>query len=493
VKRRAIIEWLYSDQGPRSRSAIAIALIQSALFLLTGRAHDRDMQKKITVALLSLAFLSGESRGEDSGNWPSFRGQYAAGVAEDQNLPLHWDATKNEGVRYKVAVPGLAHSSPIVFGDRIYLTTAVSSEESASFKPGLYGSGDASSDRSVHEWQVICLDKNTGEILWQKTATKGQPKDKRHIKATYANSTPATDGEHVVAFFGSQGVFCLNAEGEILWQRDLGRLDVGAYDLPSYEWGSASSPIIHDGKVFVQCDTQNDSFLVALDVKTGETIWNTPRDELPSWGTPTVYPGGEGKRAELIINGSNFIRGYDPATGKELWRLGGSSKITAPTPVFSGDLFIVASGRSPERPIFAIRAGAEGDITLTKNTTSNDSVAWSLTRRGPYMPTPLIYQGRVYVLSNDGPFACYDLKTGTEFYRLRLPHRGDGFSASPVAADGRIYLASESGSVFVVKAGDEFELLASNAIGEPMMATPAISGGMLLIRGAKHLFAIGNE
>lgn len=445
------------------------------------------------LVLLLVSWSAAEGQDTGAGEWPSFRGAFAGGVAENQKIPLQWNAATGEGVLYKVAIPGLAHSSPIVFGDRIFLTTAVSSEEDATFKPGLYGSGDASTDRSVHEWQVICLGSGSGKILWQKTATKGVPKDKRHIKATYANSTPATDGEHVVAFFGSQGIFCFSTEGKMLWQRDLGRLDVGAYDLPSYEWGSASSPIIHDGKVFVQCDTQGDSFLVALDVKTGETVWNTPRDELPSWGTPTVFPGGEGQRAELITNASNFIRGYDPATGEELWRLGGSSKITAPTPIFSDDLFIVASGRAPERPIFAIRAGAKGDITLANNQTSNASVAWSLTRRGSYMPTPLIYDGRLYVLGNDGPFACYDLETGTEIYRLRLPHRGDGFSASPVAADGRIYLASESGNVFVIGAGDEFELLATNEIGEPMMATPAIAGGRLIIRGEKHLFIIGAD
>jgi len=464
------------------------------LFFLIRKVMMAGMRCFAKAVALMLVLVSPlYASGQEDSNWPSFRGPFASGVADSRELPLHWDATEGEMVRFKAAIPGLAHSSPIVFGDRIYLTTAVSREAGATFKPGLYGSGDASKDRSVHEWQVICLDKLSGKTVWQKTAARGVPKDKRHIKATYANSTPATDGEHVVAFFGSQGVFCFDADGEMLWQRDLGRLDVGAYDLPGYEWGSASSPVIWDGKVFVQCDTQKDSFLIALDAKTGQTVWNTARDELPSWGTPTVYPGGDDRRAELITNGSNFIRGYDPVTGSELWRLGGSSKITAPTPVFADDLMIVASGRAPERPVFAIRAGAKGDITLPNHVTSNESVAWSLTRRGPYMPTPLIYRGKVYVLNNDGPFACYDLKTGVEIYRLRLPHRGDGFSASPVAGDGRIYLASESGNVFVVKAGDEFELLATNEIGEPLMATPAISEGAIFIRGAKHLFAVSAE
>ena len=448
--------------------------------------------RRFLVCLCVVSGLWEASWGEDlAANWPSFRGPFASGVADGPALPDRWDATTGEGILYRVEVPGLAHSSPIVWGGRLFLTTAISSQEDPTFRPGLYGSGEASADRSPHRWEVICLDKRTGAVLWQETATEGVPREKRHIKATYANATPATDGEHVVAFFGSQGLFCFTVEGKRLWEQDLGRLDVGAYDLPSYEWGSASSPTIHDGRVYVQCDTQADSFLVAFDVRTGKELWRTPREELPSWGTPTVFPGAGEKPAELITNGSNFIRGYDPISGKERWRLGGSSKITAPTPIFSGDLFLVASGRAPERPIFAIRAGSAGDLTLPAGQTSSDAIAWSLTRRGPYMPTPLIYQGKVYVLNNHGPFACYDLETGTEHYYLRLPHRGDGFSASPVASNGRLFFASENGEVFEVAAGETFQAPKSHPLGEPLMATPAISDGVLYVRGARHLFAIG--
>lgn len=422
-------------------------------------------------------------------DWPSFRGPGASGVADGQGLPEKWDAGSGEGIRFKVAIPGLAHSSPIVWGDRLFLTTAVSSQGKASFKPGLYGDGDASKDRSVHAWKLLCLDKQTGKILWNETAAEGKPKDKRHIKSTYANSTPATDGAHVVALFGSEGLFAYTVEGKFLWKFDLGRMDVGAYDIPSYEWGGASSPIIYDGKVIVQCDQQKGSLILAVDVKTGKQVWRTARDELPSWGTPTVYPGKN--RSELVTNGSNFIRGYDPATGEELWRLGGSSKITAPTPVYSDDLIIVASGRHPERPIFAIRPGANGDISLEGDATSNGSVAWSWTRRGGYMPTPLIYRDHVYVLNNDGRFACYGLAGGDEIYYERIPHRAHGFSASPVAADGKIYLAGEDGLVFVVEAGTELKLLAKNPLGEPLMATPALSDGVMYLRGSKHLFAVG--
>lgn len=426
---------------------------------------------------------------EEKGHWPSFRGPDASGVSEGMKLPDKWDAATGEGLRFKVEIPGLAHSSPVIWGDRLFLTTAVSSKGEASFKPGLYGSGEASEDRSVHEWQILCMDKKTAKILWTKTATKGAPKDKRHIKATYANATPATDGEHVVALFGSEGLFAYTVKGEFLWKKDLGRMDVGAYDLPSYEWGTASSPIIYDGKVIVQCDQQKGSFLLAADLKTGKTVWTTPREELPSWGTPTIYPGKE--RAELITNGSNFIRGYNPATGEELWRLGGSSKITAPTPVFSDGLIIVSSGRGPQRPVFAIRPGATGDITLRDGETGNNFIAWSKTRRGGYMPTPLIYRSEVYVLNNDGILACFDLKSGTEHYADRVPHRSFGFSASPVAADGKIYLAGEDGLVFVLEAGTKLKLLAVNPLGEPLMASPALSDGTLYLRGSRHLFAVG--
>lgn len=406
-------------------------------------------------------------------NWPSFRGPSASGVEDGQNLPVQWDVQRRVNVLWKTEVHGLAHSSPVVWGNRVFLTTAVSSKPSATFKPGLYGEGTASDDVSVHQWNVLCLERATGKILWERTAYQGVPKEKRHIKSTYANATPATDGRVVVAFFGSQGLYAYSLAGDLLWKRDLGRFDVGAYDAPEFEWGTASSPILYKDLVIVQCDQQKGSFITALDAKTGATVWRTERDELPSWGTPSVF------RAELVANGSNFIRGYDPASGKELWRLGGSSKITAPTPVGSGDLIIVASGRRPEAPIFAIRAGASG------------AVAWSKRQRGPYMPTPLIYGGYLYVLGNAGIFDCYALADGQEIYRQRIPDAGSGFSASPVASDGKIYLSGEDGEIVVVKAGPKFELLARNNMAEPVMATPAISGRLLIVRSQHHIWAIG--
>jgi outer membrane protein assembly factor BamB len=425
------------------------------------------------------------------GSWPSFRGPQASGSVEGQDLPDRWDVKTGENILWRTPVPGLAHSSPVVWGNQIFVTTAVSTDPKASFRPGLYGDGDASKDRSVHRWMLYSIDKRNGKVLWEQQAFQGEPLEKRHIKSTYANSTPATDGRIVVAWFGSEGVYAYDVKGRFLWKVDLGRIDLGAYDIPSYEWGPASSPIIWNNLVILQCDTQADSFLLALDASTGKTVWKTDREEIPSWGTPTVATTSAGP--QLITNASNYIRAYDPLTGKELWRLGGSSKITAPTPVFSDDLIVVVSGRGPERPIFVVNPKARGDVTLSSGKTSSDAIAWSMTGRGSYMPTPLAYGGKLYVLGNNGLFDAYELKTGKEVYRQRLPLVGSGFSASPVAADGKIYLSNEDGEILVVSAGEKFSHISTNSMGELLMATPALSEGVMYVRSSQSLFAIGRK
>ena len=426
-----------------------------------------------------------------NGSWPSFRGQQASGVAERQNLPDRWDGKTGENILWRTPIPGLAHSSPVVWGNRIFVTSASSSDPNATFRPGLYGDGDASKDRSQHRWIIYALDKRTGKVLWERVAHQGVPAEKRHIKSTYANSTPATDGRIVVAWFGSQGVFAYDVSGRFLWKVELGRLDLGAYDIPTYEWGPASSPIIWNNLVILQCDTQSDSFILALDADTGKTVWKTEREELPSWGTPTVAMTSVGP--VLVANASNFIRGYDPRTGKELWRLGGSSKITAPTPVFSDDMFAVVSGRGPERPIFVVKAGARGDLTLPEGKSNSDAITWSRTGRGSYMPTPLIYNGILYVLGNNGLLDAYNLRTGEELYRQRLPVVGSGFSASPVASDGKLYLSNEDGEMLVIAAGQKFTHVATNSMGEMLMATPALSDGVMYVRSSASLFAVGRK
>jgi outer membrane protein assembly factor BamB len=424
-------------------------------------------------------------------SWPSFRGPHASGVADGQDLPDHWNGKTGENIRWRTPIPGLAHSSPVVWGDRIFVTSAISSRPDATFKPGLYGDGDSSEDRSAHKWVLYAIDKRTGKVEWERVAFEGVPRERRHIKSTYASASPATDGRIVVAWFGSQGVHAYDVAGRSLWSVDLGRVDMGAYDIPSYEWGPASSPIIWNDLVLLQCDTQTDAFVLALNARTGETVWKTAREELPSWATPTVVTAASGP--ELVTNGSKFIRGYDVRTGAELWRLGGSSKITAPTPVVGGGVIIVTSGRRPEKPLYAVRPGARGDITLGNGNASSAAIAWSRAGRGTYMPTPLIYDGLVYALNNDGVFDAYDVQTGQEIYRHRLKHLGSGFSASPVAADGHIYLSNEDGEIIVIAAGREFREIATNSMGELLMATPALSDGVMYVRSPAALSAIGTR
>jgi outer membrane protein assembly factor BamB len=421
-------------------------------------------------------------------NWPQFRGSGAAGIADGQFPPTGFDVPKGQNVRWKTPIPGLGHSCPVVWGDHVYLTTAVSGDPKATLRPGQYGDFDSVNDPTVHTWLVLCLDKKTGQILWRQTACQGVPKVKRHLKSTHANPTPAADAAHVVACFGSEGLFCYDHAGVLLWKRDLGELNSGWFYDPDYQWGFGSSPVIFEDRVFVQCDVGKGSFLAAYALADGHELWKTPREEVPSWGTPTVVAGPD--RVELVTCGSKFTRGYDPATGKELWRLGKHSEVTVPTPVFGKGLVFVCDGYRPIQPIYAIRPGASGDITLKDKETANSHVAWSKPRGSPYMPTLLVYGDHLYACSNGGLLTCYEAETGKQIYSERVGGSG-GYTASPVAADGRIYLTSEEGGVRVVKAGPKFELLAVNPVGEVCMATPAISDGLLFVRTERHLIALG--
>jgi len=464
-------------------------ILDRSQWLPRGVQPAMEARRIVRAGGLSKSALPPPANG--TGHWPSFRGPEASGIAEKQDLPDDWNPATGTNILWRTTIPGLGHSSPIVWGDALFVTSAISSRPDATFKPGLYGDGDASDDRSAHRWMLYSIDKRTGRIRWERTAAQGEPRNKRHIKSTYASSSPATNGRIVVAWFGSQGIHAYDFDGGLRWSVDLGRVDMGAYDIPSYEWGPASSPIIWNGLVIVQCDTQTDSFLLALNAETGETVWKTDRQELPSWGTPTIVNTAAGP--ELVTNASNFVRGYDPKTGRELWHLGGSSKITAPTPIFANGLHIVASGRAPERPVFAVRPGARGDVTLSPGATANTFVAWSKTGRGSYMPTPLAYRGLLYVLANNGVFDSYDISTGKEIYRQRLPLVGSGYSASPVAADGKIYLSNEDGEMLVIEAGATFKHVATNSMGETLMATPALSQSVMYVRGSRTLFAIGRK
>ena len=422
-------------------------------------------------------------------NWPSFRGPDASGTADGQHPPLTWDVKAGTNVRWKTPIPGLGHSGPIVWGDRVFVTTAVSGDPDPKVPIGNYGDVASVNDTSKHTWQVLCLNRATGRVLWTRTAHEGVPKIKRHLKGSQANCTPATDGKRIVACFGPEGLFCYDFDGKLLWQRDLSSIDSSFAMDQNYEWGFGSSPVIHEGLVILQCDLSKDSFVAAYSLEDGSRVWSTPRDEIPSWSSPVVWRNG--RRAELITNASQYARGYDPATGKELWRLAKKSEATIPAPVIGRDLVYITSGNRPIQPIFAVRPGATGDISLQPNESHNASIAWSKLRGGPYMTTPIIYGPYLYVCSNAGILTCYAADTGKEVYKERLG--GVSYTASPVAADGRLYFTSEQGAVRVVKAGPKFELLAVNELDDVCMATPAISGGTLFVRSQHFLFALGHD
>jgi outer membrane protein assembly factor BamB len=422
--------------------------------------------------------------------WPSFRGIAARGIAVGQHLPEQWNVEKGEGVRWKTPIPGLGNSCPVVWNDKVFVTTAVSSAGIAKLKIGLYGAGDSANDKSKHSWRLYCLDHRTGRIVWQRVAHEGVPPVSRHTKSSQANSTPATDGKHVVALFNSGGLHCYNMDGKLLWKKDLGVLNSGAFDVADLQWGFGSSPIIYENMVIVQCDLQADSFLAAFEIDSGKQVWRVPRDELPSWGTPTVCETAGGPL--LIVNATNFVRGYEARTGKLRWKLARNAFITVPTPIVGHDLIFVSSGYRPIQPIYAIKLNAVGDISLDEKQDSNKHIAWSKSRGGPYLPTPILYGNHLYTLGNDGIFTCYEAKTGTQIYRKRC---GNGaaasFTASPVAADGKIYVTAESGVVIAIKAGPEFEILSRHPIGGYCLSTPAIAGGRLLLRTQSHVIAIG--
>ncbi|MDX1385402.1 MAG: PQQ-binding-like beta-propeller repeat protein, partial [Thermoanaerobaculia bacterium] len=395
-----------------------------------------------------------------------------------------------ENVRWRVEVEGLAHSSPVIWGDRLFLTTAVALAGRADLKVGLYGNIALADDDGEQRFVVAAYDKNDGALLWSRVARSGVPKTRRHTKATHANSTPATDGERVVAFFGSEGLYAYDMAGELLWEKDLGLLDSGYYIAPDAQWGFASSPVLHDGRVIVQCDVQRGSFLAVLDAATGDEVWRVDRDELPTWSTPTVVPA-PGGATHVLVNGYKHMGAYDFASGDEIWKIRGGGDIPVPTPVTAHDLVFLTSAHGRLAPIYAVRVGAEGDVSLAPGAGSNDGIAWSQPRDGGYMQTPIVVGDELYVCRDNGVLQAFDAATGELHYKTRLGAGRTGFSSSPVAADGKLYFTSEEGSVHVVAAGTEFVELAVNELDEVHMATPAISEGVLYFRTRGSLIAVG--
>jgi outer membrane protein assembly factor BamB len=437
-------------------------------------------------ALVPLAFPA--DTGRAGVDWPGFRGPRAAGIAEGRPLPTRWDTGSSENVRWKTPIPGLGHSSPVVWGDAIFLTSAISSAGNTDLKIGLYGNIEPVKDDSSHEFKVYCLDKRTGKMRWERTAWSGVPRIKRHTKATHANSTLATDGRVLVALFGSEGLYTYDLDGKLLWKKDLGVLDSGYYQVPAAQWEFGASPLLHAGVIFVQADVQQGSFLAAFDSRTGREIWRVARQDVPTWRTPAVYESGG--RTLVVVNGWKHIGAYDARTGQEVWKMQGGGDIPVPTPVVAHDLIFITSAHGRMAPVYAIRSGASGDITLQGDATSNEHVAWSAPRDGAYMVTPLVYGELLYVCRHNGVLNVYEAKTGNRLYQQRLGEGTSCFSASPVAGDGKIYFTSEEGDVYVVKAGPTFDLLAKNTFSDVSLATPALSEGLLIARIRSHVLAI---
>jgi outer membrane protein assembly factor BamB len=419
-----------------------------------------------------------------SDDWPQFRGPNASGVSTNTSLPDKWSATEN--VAWKTDLPGRSWSSPIVWGDRVFLTAVVSPEASELPKKGLYFGGNRSEPpQSEHQWKVLCLDLATGKVQWERAVHRGAPPAPIHLKNSYGAETPVTDGERVYALFGNLGVFAFTLDGGEVWTKRLEPRKT------RFGWGTAASPVLHDGRLFVVNDNSEQAELFALEAKSGKELWRVDRDEKSNWATPLIWNSGQ--RTELITPGSRAVRSYD-LEGKLLWSFRGMSSIAIPTP-FAGDgLLFVSSGYVGDklRPLYAIRPGANGDITLKSGETNNQFIAWSNPVGGPYNPSPLFYEGHVYVLYDRGVVSCYDAKTGKVLYdRERLPE-GLAFTSSPWAAGGRVFCLNEDGVCYVLRAGDKFELLHTNKLsdGDMCMATPALVGDRLLIRTAARLYCI---
>lgn len=456
---------------------------------------------------------AGLLRAAGPGDWPQFRGPDGLGLADGATLPLQWSPKDN--VAWATDIPGRGWSSPIVWRGRVYVTSAISGGAFKEPSTGIYGNDYAAEltkqglppeevnrrviardiertdDTGEIRYMVYALDARTGRIVWEREAHKGRPFGGRHRKNTYASETPVTDGERLyVSFGGNVGVFCFSLDGTPLWRKTWP-------PHPIYlDFGTASSPIVHDGRVYQLHDNDRESFFAALDARTGRELWNVKRTGAATrlksgWSTPFVWRNPV--RTEIVTIGMGYTISYTP-DGEELWRLKGFVQAT-PSPVAADGLLYVGSGSQGEanRPVFAIKPGATGDITLTAEQTGNAFVAWFQPRLSGYTPSPLVYRGRVYAVNDNGVLQVADAKTGAEIYKVRLGGPGHTFSASPVASDGRIYALSEMGETIVFAAGDEYRELAKNSLEEMSFASPAADARSLYIRTATKLYRIGGK
>ncbi len=417
-------------------------------------------------------------------NWPQFRGPRADGVAAGTNLPDRWSATEN--IAWKTDMPGRGWSSPIVWGNRIFLTSVVGELEAP--KKGLYFGGNRPAPATtMQEWRVQCLDVNTGKLVWEKTVHKGNPQTAIHLKNSFASETPVTDGERVYIYFGNLGLWCFDFAGKEVWSKKFPPRKT------RFDWGTAASPVLHKERLYLVNDNQEQSELLALDKRTGKEIWRVARDEHSNWATPFVWEHAQ--RTEIVTPGSGAVRSYD-LDGKLLWQFKGMSSITIATPYAADGLLYITSGYVGDRlrPVYAIRPGASGDISLDLNAgqTSNPYIAWSNATAGPYNPSTLVYNGKLYVLFDRGMVSIHDAKTGElKVDKERLPN-GLHFTSSPWAYDGKVFCVNEDGVTFVLRAGDKFELLRTNPLADDdmCMATPAIAGDRLIIRTGARVYCV---
>jgi outer membrane protein assembly factor BamB len=447
--------------------------------------HDMICQRHLLPALTVLLLFSTTTLAAGPEHWPQFRGG-CGGVADGAKLPSVWSASTN--VAWKTAIPGKAWSSPVVWDDKVFVTSAVSGQDVEPPRKGLYvwrfwGTRESEEYRCM----LYCLGFATGKMLWERVAHRGPTRAAIHMKNSYASETLATDGERVFACFGNVGLFCYDMDGREVWSQKWGFFPT------RLGWGPAASPVLHGDRVYVVNDNEKASFLAAFDKRTGRQLWRVQRDEPSNWSTPLVWENE--RRTEIVTPGRGKVRSYD-LDGKLLWEFAGMSDIVIPTPVASRSLLYVSSGyvSNSLRPVYAIRPGASGDISLKDGQTRNDFIAWCDRKAGPYNPSPLLYGDRLYVLYDKGFLACYDAKTGQPVYgRQRLSPTATAFTASPWACDGKIYCLSEDGETFVVQAGPEFKLLASHRLDQMTLATPAIARDSVIMRTFSHLWRFGTR
>lgn len=406
-------------------------------------------------------------------DWPQFRGPDSNGLTGEVESPVEWGIQKN--LAWKVRIPGRGWSSPVVSGDRVFVTTAVQEQAPQTADRRVKG--------GVYRWEVHCLDLVSGKTLWTRVAASGEPRISTHQGNTYASETPVTDGRRVYAYFGMTGLFAYDFDGTLAWKKDL-----GVYPMEA-DWGTSSSPLIHEGTLYLQVDNTGDSFLVALDADSGDEVWRVARDEGSNWSSPIIWKNA--KRTELVASGQT-VRSYDSATGELLWELGIGGGRCSSSPTGDDERLYVGSEERDDGGgiLFAVRAGASGDITPKDGATASDGVLWSREKAGPPMASPLAYRGLVYVLKRrNGIVTAYDAKTGEQAYKQRL-EGAPGFWASPWASDGRVFCLDDTGTTHVLRSGPEFEVLARNPIDEQSWATPAVTPGGLVLRGIEHLYCV---